>query len=135
VAPVPAVSLPVAGHWSEQVALVDPPADRWSVRVRQDPGMVIVPGSFDLDPAEREHFLQGSQAHATASRGDDGCVEFTVAADSTDTGRVVYVERWRTAADLAAHAAASTARALPANPVAARRSDFGVYDAGEPRPL
>lgn len=97
--------------------------------------MVIVLGSFDVAPADREAFISGAQPHAAASRGDQGCVEFTIAADSADPGRVIYVEMWDTQADLDAHGQAGARRALPPSPVAAVGRQFMVYDAVNPRPL
>lgn len=97
--------------------------------------MVIVLGYFVVDPAEREGYMAAAQLHAVASRQDEGCVEFTIAADSSEPGRVTYVEVWRSAEHLAEHGHATTRRNLAPNPVEVIDRDFLVYEAGEPRPL
>ena len=97
--------------------------------------MIILLGTVDVAPEDRARFLEDSQPKVAASRGDAGCVGFTIAADSSDPGRVHFVEVWATREDLDAHGAASERRNLPESDVPRLASEFLVYPAGEPTPL
>lgn len=97
--------------------------------------MIILLGTVDVAPDEREQYLADRQPHAEASRTDAGNISFSIAADSTLSGRVHFVELWASKADLDEHGAASNRRNLPASAVAALASEFWVYEAGEPTPL
>jgi quinol monooxygenase YgiN len=68
--------------------------------------MVIVAGSFEIKPDEREEFLAGRLESMRASRSEAGCLEYTMSADPIDAGRVVLFERWEDQASLDAHLAA-----------------------------
>ena len=69
--------------------------------------MVIVGGTFELDPNLREEFLAGRLDTMRRSRAEKGCLEYTFAADPIDPARVVLFERWATQEDLDAHLSAS----------------------------
>ena len=75
--------------------------------------MVIVTGSFTVDPAERDAFLAQHEAGMQASRAEDGCLEYCFAADPLDPGRVILSERWRDQAALDAHAVVLRSRPRP----------------------
>lgn len=80
---------------------------------------VIVTGTFDLDPTDRDAFLAGRQEAMRRSRAEDGCVAYVFAADPLEPGRVVLFEEWASEEALAAHAAAlGEARANPPAPAA-----------------
>jgi quinol monooxygenase YgiN len=64
---------------------------------------VIVQGVFSVNPEEREQFLQGSMDGMRASRQEDGCLEYVIAADPLDPGRVVLSERWESMEHLQRH--------------------------------
>lgn len=65
--------------------------------------MVIVGGTFVLDPSQREAFLASRRERMLTSRGEPGCLEYTYAADPLDASRVVLFERWEDQAALDAH--------------------------------
>lgn len=67
--------------------------------------MIIVAGSFEMDPAQRAAFLAGRTEVMRRSRAETGCLEYTFSADPLDPGRVVLLERWESQAALDAHLA------------------------------
>lgn len=64
---------------------------------------VIVQGVFTVDPGDRDRFLETSAGGMTASRAEAGCLEYVLAADPLDPGRVVLSERWESMELLQAH--------------------------------
>jgi quinol monooxygenase YgiN len=87
--------------------------------------MVIVQGVFVLKPEDREGFLAASLDSISRSRAEDGCLEYVMAADPVDAGRVVLSERWASPEHLEAHLANITAQ----------RADSGGQAAGRPAPI
>jgi quinol monooxygenase YgiN len=65
--------------------------------------MVIVAGTFTVDPAQRAGFLEGRLESIHSSREDAGCLEYTMSADAVDPGVVRLFEMWTSLADLHAH--------------------------------
>ena len=80
---------------------------------------VLVTGTFDLAPEDRDAFLRGREDGMRRSRAEDGCVAYVFAADPLEPGRVILFEQWESEEALAAHAAAlQEARAHPPAPAA-----------------
>jgi len=71
--------------------------------------VVIVGGWFEVDPVERDAFLAERHEMMRRSRSEDGCLEYTFAADPLEPGRVILFERWESQAALDAHLAALSA--------------------------
>ena len=67
---------------------------------------VLVTGTFDLAPEDRDDFLRGREEGMRRSRAEDGCVAYVFAADPLEPGRVILFEQWESEEALAAHAAA-----------------------------
>jgi len=101
--------------------------------------MIIVGGTFTVDPERREEFLAGQLELMRISRSEPGCLEYTFSADPLDLDRVVLFERWATQDDLDAHLRAVDARRAAAassgGGVAARSSSIVLYDVASERPL
>ncbi len=98
--------------------------------------MVIVAGTMELEPDQREAFLAGRIDGMRTSRAEHGCLEYTLSADPTDPGRVMLFERWASQEDLDAHLAALRARsATPRSAVAPKATSIFVYDVTRERPL
>jgi len=98
--------------------------------------MVIVAGSFEIKPDEREEFLAGRLDSMRASRSEPGCLEYTMSADPIDPGRVVLFERWEDQAALDAHLAAMGNAPPPSGrAVAPTSASITVYDIAGERPL
>ena len=96
--------------------------------------MIVGVGSFEVDPSERDEFVQSYVETMQISRGEEGCLEYTFAPDPLEPGRVVLVEKWESQETLDAHLAALRERAAAApesRPVATSAS-LVLYDtAGE----
>src|SRR5271165_3923754 len=65
--------------------------------------MVILQGAFTLKPEERDRFVAASIDGMEASRAEAGCLEYVMAADPVDPGRVVLSERWESNEHLQRH--------------------------------
>jgi quinol monooxygenase YgiN len=62
----------------------------------------IIAGWLDYGP-NRDKVLEQFTVCAAASRGEPGCLDYTVCADPENPGRVVVFERWAGEDDLIAH--------------------------------
>jgi quinol monooxygenase YgiN len=102
----------------------------------QEASMVIVAGTIELDPDQREAFLAGRIDGMRTSRAEPGCLEYTLSADPTDPSRVMLFERWARQEDLDAHLAALRARpAAPGTSITPKAASISVYDVTGERPL
>ena len=90
--------------------------------------MVIVGGSFELEPGDRDEFLASRVDMIRASRAEPGCIEYTFSADPLDPRRVVLFERWESQDALDAHLANLGARADSPRGVAPLTSSIAIYD-------
>jgi quinol monooxygenase YgiN len=103
--------------------------------------MVIVQGVFRVNPNERERFLAQSADNMRASREDNGCLEYVLAADPLDPERVVLSERWESTEDLNQHGKAVAARRKAAQAgggdpgPAPLSTEITVYEVASSRPL
>ena len=93
--------------------------------------MVIVGGKFEVDPEQRDAFLAERHELMRASRGEDGCLEYTFAADPLEPGRVVLFELWESQTALDAHLAAISAKTT----VTPRSASITLYEVAGERPL
>ncbi|MGP0032776.1 MAG: putative quinol monooxygenase [Acidimicrobiales bacterium] len=97
--------------------------------------MVIVGGSFEVEPDRREEFLAGRLDAMRASRAETGCLEYAMSADPVEPSRVLLFERWASQEDLDAHLAAlatSSGSSGRVNPISA---SIAVYDVAGERQL
>ena len=122
-------------HWA-----IKPPLELAAGGVKfeqnQEVSMVIVAGTLEVDPDQREAFLAGRIDGMRASRAEPGCLEYTLSADPTDPRRVMLFERWARQEDLDNHLAASRARpASPGTAMAPKAASIFVYDVTGERPL
>jgi quinol monooxygenase YgiN len=98
--------------------------------------MVIVGGTFELEPSQRDAFLASRHNMMTTSRGEAGCLEYTFAADPIDPSRVILFERWENQAALDAHLTAVRANAQPSDTeVVPITSSITFYDVSGERKL
>ena len=93
--------------------------------------MVIVGGRFEVDPAERDAFLAERHELMRTSRSEDGCLEYTFAADPLEPDRVILFERWESQEALEAHLAAISVSTT----VRPRSASIMLYDVAGERPL
>jgi quinol monooxygenase YgiN len=98
--------------------------------------VVIVGGTFEIEPGRRDEFLASRHDSMRASRAEAGCLEYTMSADPIEPGRVVLFERWADQASLDAHLAAMrTKPAPPAGGVTPTSATVTVYDVSGERSL
>ncbi|WP_408589158.1 putative quinol monooxygenase [Novosphingobium sp.] len=65
--------------------------------------MIIVMGSFRLPPEQVEAARPLAEKVVTATRAEDGCIEYAYAQDLFDPGLFRISEKWRDRAALDAH--------------------------------
>ena len=65
--------------------------------------MIIVAGSVRVDPAKRDAARAVMERVITASRGEDGCIDYAYAVDVLDPGLVRVWEVWRDRETLQRH--------------------------------
>jgi quinol monooxygenase YgiN len=102
-----------------------------SVPDHEEGPVIIVGGRFEVDPEQRDAFLAERHERMRTSRSEDGCLEYTFAADPLEPGRVILVERWESQAALDAHLAASPATTS----VTPLSVSITLYDVEGERPL
>lgn len=56
--------------------------------------MIIVCGALYVDAADRDSYLQDCREVIVAARNSQGCVDFHVAPDPIEAGRINVYEQW-----------------------------------------
>ena len=109
------------------------PCDTWQDRVldNKEDLVVIVGGTFAVDPELRDAFISERHERMRTSRGEDGCLEYTFAADPLEPGRVILFERWESQAALDAHLAGPS----PSTTVKPLSASITLYDVAGERSL
>jgi quinol monooxygenase YgiN len=65
---------------------------------------ILVTGTIDLDPAQRDGFIAACQELMEATHQEAGCEHYSFAADLSDTGRFHISERWSSQSEMDVHA-------------------------------
>jgi quinol monooxygenase YgiN len=65
--------------------------------------MLIVAGTFTVDPGRRAEFLESRVEAIKTSRAEQGCLDYAMSADAIDPAVVRLFEVWSSRADLQAH--------------------------------
>jgi quinol monooxygenase YgiN len=73
--------------------------------------MIIVTGTIEVDPAQRDRFLATQVANLAEVRKEPGCVEYGLLADPEQPGVVRLLEMWEDVPTFDAHLKALGARA------------------------
>ena len=68
--------------------------------------MLVVAGSIEFDPAYTDAVHAACVAMQQATRAEDGCIMYTLAADLEQPGLLYMIEKWTSEEALAAHFAA-----------------------------
>jgi quinol monooxygenase YgiN len=98
--------------------------------------VVIVGGTFEVDPGQRAEFLAGRHEGLRASRAEPGCLEYTFSADPLNPGRVLLFERWIDQGALDTHLAGLKDAPPPAEPgVVPTAVSISIYDVAGERKL
>jgi quinol monooxygenase YgiN len=100
--------------------------------------MVIVAGTMQVEPADREAFLQSRADGVRATLSEPGCIEYSFSADGHNPGLVRLFEVWESQDALDAHltgmaAQAGQGSATPA--VAVKKADILKYTVSSHGPL
>jgi quinol monooxygenase YgiN len=95
--------------------------------------MLIVAGTGYVDPDHRDALLESLAPAMRQARTAPGCLDYVVAADPIESGRVNIFERWSSEADLHAHLSGSAQTAQPMPDV--RSVEVMRYDISGSRPL
>jgi quinol monooxygenase YgiN len=91
--------------------------------------VVIVGGTFEVEPGLRDQYLAGRSELMRRSRAERGCLEYVFSADPLDPGRVVLFEVWESQDDLDAHLAVTRGAASPSpTPTSATTSVLTKYE-------
>ncbi|NNE74913.1 MAG: antibiotic biosynthesis monooxygenase [Acidimicrobiales bacterium] len=99
--------------------------------------MIIVAGTLTIDPAKRELAMEAAIKNMTATREEEGCLDYVMTPDPIDEATIVIFERWTDGAAIAAHFGSPHMAEFQA-----AMGDFGItdmalhkYDDVEPGPL
>ncbi len=96
--------------------------------------MIIVAGWYEVDPDERDAFVASRADGVRKARAEAGNLEYNVAPDILEPGRVVLLERWEDQASLDAHLSAARS-APPSSGPALKGLSVTVYDVTGERKL
>ena len=96
--------------------------------------MLIVAGTMEVDPEQRQAFLDGRKEAVMAVRAEPGCVDYIFSADPYDPALVRLFERWESKEALAAHLA-GMATGSGGGPSPVRGVDILQYTISEVGPL
>jgi quinol monooxygenase YgiN len=98
--------------------------------------MLIVAGTIDVAPGQRDEFLRGRSEAVLATRSEPGCIEYAFSADLVDPGRVRIFEKWETKDALRAHLQAMSSQPpSPAPSVDILGRDLLQYEVSSSGPL
>lgn len=65
--------------------------------------MIIIAGTVEVDPKQRDAALAAGCPHMEATRQLAGCLDYVWSADPLAPGRIVVFERWASQGALAVH--------------------------------
>jgi quinol monooxygenase YgiN len=91
--------------------------------------VVIVAGTFDVDPERREEFLAERLGAMQESRAEAGCLDYVFSADPLEPNRVLLYERWASQEALNAHLTRLRTEPPADNAVPPRKVSVVFYDA------
>src|SRR5204862_5445989 len=94
------------------------------LHTRQGDVMVIVAGTIEVDPKDRDAFLSGRADAVRATRSEPGCIEYSFSADGLDPGLIRIFEVWESQEDLTTHLGAMAGQQGSGGPaVAVKKAD------------
>jgi len=89
--------------------------------------MLIVAGTFTVDPDRRAEFLRSRSEAIHNSRGEQGCLQYAMSADAVDPAVVRLFEIWSSRADLQAHLERARSAAPTQDGVPVLGADLKMY--------
>jgi quinol monooxygenase YgiN len=97
--------------------------------------MLIIAGTFDIDPARRDEFIAGKEAAMRESRAEAGCTAYVMSADPLEPGRVYLYERWESKEHLAPHLARLGGQTADPDAVPVLHADILQYEIASVGPI
>jgi quinol monooxygenase YgiN len=99
--------------------------------------MIIIAGTFEVDPDRRDEFLALRAPGLAATRDEPGCLDYVMSADPVRANVVYLLERWEDDAALAQHFEIIKARSAEPDPTAGMILGVDVlkYDIASSGPL
>jgi quinol monooxygenase YgiN len=94
--------------------------------------VVIVAGHLVVAPEQRAIYLAGCVPVVERARATPGCLDFSLAADPVDPGRITVFERWESRAAAEAFRGTGPSAEQAAALLSASVAEYGVVDV---RPL
>lgn len=94
--------------------------------------MVIVAGHLIVEPEDRAPYLAGCAEIVRLARAAAGCLDFTIAADPVEPGRVNVFERWESQSAVEAFRGSGPSAEQS---VQIRSADVAEYDVADVRVL
>ena len=88
--------------------------------------MVIVAGNLIVNPEQRESYLADCVSVIEEARKAPGCLDFTIAADLVDPGRIDVYERWESQADVEAFRGSGPSEEQGAEMLSASVAEYDV---------
>ena len=90
--------------------------------------MVIVAGHLTVEPQRRESYLAGCESVVEQARRTAGCLDFAIAADLIDPGRINIFERWESQAAVEAFRGGGPSDEQGAAMLSASVAEYDVAD-------
>jgi quinol monooxygenase YgiN len=99
--------------------------------------MLLIIGSFRIDPARLGEARPAMDAMIAATRGEPGCIQYAYAEDVAEPGRIHVIERWTDRGALESHFSAPHLLEWRASwgRLGIGERDLKLYDGGEPEPI
>jgi quinol monooxygenase YgiN len=94
--------------------------------------MIIVAGHLTVASEQRAAYLAGCVSVVEQARSTAGCLDYSLAADLLDTGRINVFERWASRADVEAFRGSGPSDEQATTMLSA---DVAEYDVGDARSL
>ena len=95
--------------------------------------MLIVAGTFTVDPGRRAEFLDSRVEGIQTSRSEQGCLQYAMSADAVDPAVVRLFELWSSRADLQTHLERVRSSPPPEGGVPVLARDMKMYVHAEER--
>jgi quinol monooxygenase YgiN len=116
----------LSGSWSQRDE---------AIRAESDAVMLIIAGTFEVDPTQRDEFIHSREDAMRRSRQEPGCLAYVFSADPIEPGRVYLFEQWESKDEVAAHLESLPAHPQPANHVLPKSYAILQYEIANFGPL
>lgn len=91
--------------------------------------IVLVAGWIDVDPEDRQGYIEQSMERMEASQGEPGCVSYVLSPDPTKPYRIQVFEHWESVGHLDAHLAALRSKPRREGLIEATDRQIVIYEA------